>query len=333
MRNTNSWFRGTAIAGLALSLPWTLLLSITSPPTAAAPMPPPQSAQDWQATAGGKMAFESASLAQNLTEFPGRVFFNLPIGPGDVYTPTGGLFRVRNLPLANLIIFAYKITPNQEQFLISQLPQWAITYRYDVDAKAEGNPTKDQMRLMVQSLLADRFKLAIHYESRQIPILAVVQVDSGQFGPLLQRHPEDSPCPTSTAAPSPSPEAQPQTVSIDTRFPRICGGIVGMPPSAPDRVRSGARNVPMDLIVNSIEPEDTGSDRPVVNQTGLTGGFDFAIEFVPGRPAPAEPSSGSKPTGPTFLEALKEQLGLKLVPQTGSLEVPVIDFIQELLPN
>lgn len=333
MRHNKSWFRGPALAGLAFSLAWTFLSPKVSPPAAAAPLPPPQSAQDWETAAGGKVAFESSSVTQNPTEFPGRVFFNMPIGPGDVFTPTGGLFRVRNLPLPNLIIFAYKMTPNQEAFLISQLPQWAITYRYDVDGQAAGSPTKDQMRLMVQSLLSDRFKLAIHFERRQIPILAVVQIDSGQFGPLLQRHPDDLPCPTSTAAPSPSPGTEPQTVAVDTRFPRICGGIVGMPPSAPGRVRSGARNVPMDLIVNSIEPEDTDSNRPVVNQTGLTGTFDFAVEFVPRMPSSTNSNSRANPAGPTFVEALRDQLGLKFVPRTGSLDVPVIDYIQELSPN
>lgn len=106
-----------------------------------------------------------------------------------------------------------------------------------------------------------------------------------------------------------------------------------MPPSAPGRVRSGGRNVPMDLIVNSIEPEDTDSDRPVVNQTGLTGTFDFAVEFVPRMPSSTNSNSRANPAGPTFVEALRDQLGLKFVPQTGSLDVPVIDYIQELSPN
>ena len=279
------------------------------------------------------MAFESSSVKQNLTAFPGGAYFNSPIGPGDVYVPTGGVFRVRNLPLPSLIMFAYKMTPNQEPFLISQLPQWAITERFDVNAKGEGNPTKDQMRLMVQSLLADRFKLAVHYETRQMPILALVQDDSGQFGPLLQRHPEEATCPTTPSLPSPPPTAPPQPLAIDMRFPVPCGGIVSMPASAPGRVRSGARNVSLDLIANSISQTDIGEDRPVVNKTGLDGNFDFAIEFGP--ETPSRDKSKPRPSGepPTFAEALQEQLGLKLVPRTGSLDVLVIEYIQELSPN
>lgn len=324
MRNNKKWFWGAAFGLVSSCL-------MGAVPVAA--HPPGQSARDWELAAGGKMAFQSASVKQNLTAFPGRVYFNFPIGPGDVYTPTGGLFTVRNLSLANLIMFAYKMTPNQEQFLMPQLPQWAITYRYDVDAKAEGNPTKDQMRLMVQSLLADRFKLTVHYETRQIPILALVQDASGQFGPLLQRHPDDLPCPTSQAAPSPSPGAQPQTIPVDTRFPGICGGLVRMAPSAPGRVRSGARNVTMDLIANSISEGDIGEDRPVVNRTGLTGNFDFAIEFGPELPRSANAGSQPNAAAPNFAQALQEQLGLKLEPQTGSMEVFVIDFIEELPAN
>lgn len=332
MQNKKIWSWRRALGLMILCAAGALAFPQYSSTLAAAERPS-QSTQDWEMAAGGNMAFESASVSQNITAVPGGVYFNFPIGPGDVYIPNGGVFRVRNLPLPNLIMFAYKMTPNQEQSLISQLPQWAITYRFDVDGKAEGNPTKDQMRLMVQSLLADRFNLRVHYETRQIPILALVQDGSGQLGPLLQRHPDESSCPTTPGIPTPPPTAPPQTIAIDTRFPVTCGGIVGMAASGPGRVRTGARNVSMDLIANSISESNIGEDRPVVNKTGLTGNFDFAIEFGPEVPRSANPGSRAHTAAPTFAEALQEQLGLKLVPQTGSLDVLVIDFIQELPPN
>jgi uncharacterized protein (TIGR03435 family) len=286
---------------------------------------------DWQVAAGGRMAFDSAAVSQNTTAPPGARYYNFPLGPGDVYVPNGGNFRARNLLLPTYIFFAYKITPSQEQFIISQLPKWATTDRFDITAKVEGNPTKDQMRLMMQALLADRFRLTAHHEIRQVPVFAVLVDQPGSLGPLLQRHPEELACPTTPMVPSPPPSAPPQ--AFDTRFPDTCGGIVGMTPSAAGRERVGARNVPMELIATSMMGGDTGLDRPVVNKTDLTGRYDFAIEFAP----QDTPSAGAKlppdATGPTFAQALKEQLGLKLESQTGPVDFLVIDSIDQLSPN
>ena len=153
---------------------------------------------DWQKAAGGKMAFDVASVTRKTTARPYPIGSNFPLGPGDVYVPNGGLFKAANLPLTAYIGFAYKVTENQEEALLSQLPKWAITDRFDIQGRAQGNPTKDQMRLMMQSLLADRFRLAVHYESRQVPVFALIVDQPGKLGPLLQKHADDSPCPTTT---------------------------------------------------------------------------------------------------------------------------------------
>jgi uncharacterized protein (TIGR03435 family) len=274
------------------------------------------------------MVFDAASVhesntAESLHEFGA----NFPLGPGDVYIPNGGHFRAANLPLVVYIKFAYKITDNQEQFLLSQLPNWVTTTSFDIQGTAQGNPTKDQMRLMMQSLLADHFRLAIHYETRQVPVYELLVDQPGTLGPMLQRHPDDTPCPTTFR--SPSPTDPPQTV--DSRFPATCGGLMGMNPSAPGRFRAGARNVPMELIASSMTGGASGLDRPVLDRTGLTGKFDFAIEFSPQPDAPSALGANSRPdpTGPTFVEALKEQLGLKLEPQTGPVDVLVVDYVEE----
>jgi hypothetical protein len=122
----------------------------TSTQPAAAPTP------DWEIAAGGKMAFDTATVRQNTTAPPKARSSTFPLGPGDVYISRGGFFGARNFPLYLYIFFAYKVTDNQEQFLDDQLPKWALTDRFDIEARKEGNPTKDQMRLMVRSLLADR---------------------------------------------------------------------------------------------------------------------------------------------------------------------------------
>jgi uncharacterized protein (TIGR03435 family) len=86
-------------------------------------------------------------------------------------------------------------------------------------------------------------------------------------------------------------------------------------------------------VINA--PQLTGVDRPVLDETGLTGKFDFVIEWTPQFDGPPPPGVNFQPdpTGPTFLEALKDQLGLKLVPQTGPVEVPIIGHIEEPSPN
>jgi bla regulator protein blaR1 len=286
----------------------------------------------WQTVAGGKMAFDVVTVRQNTTAPPYPVGSNFPLGPGDVYVPNGGSFRATNFTLIRYIAFAYKITDNQQQSLLSQLPKWATTDRFDIQGTAQGNPTKDQMRLMMQAVLADRFHLAVHYETRQVPILALVVDQPGKLGPLLQKHADDSPCATTPAVPSPAPTAPPQF--LDTRFPATCGGILRMPPSAPGRVRSGARNVSMELIASSIG-QGGDIDRPVLDKTGLTGMFDVAIEFTPQLDSSSPPDANSRrdPTGPTFLEALRDQLGLKLEPQTGPFDVLVIDYVEEPSAN
>src|ERR1700680_416670 len=222
------------------------ILAVALTGTACVPQWPGQSQiPDWQTAAGGKMAFDAASVTRNTTtQPPYEVSSNFPLGPGDVYFPNGGRFSATNFPLVVYIKFAYKITDNQEQFLLSQLPNWVITTGFDIQATAQGNPTKDQMRLMMQSLLADRFKLTVHYETRQVPVFALLVDLPGKLGPLLQRHADDSPCPTTPRSPAPTAPTQ----TIDRRFPAPCGGILGMTPLAPGRLRAGARNVPIELI-------------------------------------------------------------------------------------
>ena len=274
------------------------------------------------------MAFDLASVKQTTTA---PTSFNFPLGPGDVYIADGGLLKATNFPLSAYIMFAYKITNNQEQPFLFQLPKWVTTVHYDIDARKEGNPTKDQMRLMMQSLLADHFRLVVHYETRQVAVFALVMAKPGALGPLLEKHADDAPCPKVSLVPSPAPTNQPQPEFVDRRFPVPCEGILGMPPSTTGRVRSGARNVSMQLIASSLTGRLTGVDRPVVDRTGLTGTVDFAIEFTPQVPPFAK--FELDPSGPTFVQALEEQLGLRLEPQMGPLDLPVVDYIEPPVAN
>src|ERR1700730_5923306 len=180
----------------------------------------PQTPQ-WQIDAGGKMEFDVASVKQDTTPpSPQTVNSNVPLGPQDMYSPTGGLLSATNVPLLQYMVFAYKLTPNQVQSVLSSLPKWATTNRYDIQARVAGNPAKDQFRLMMQALLADRFKLAIHYEIKQQPIFALVLDKPGKLGPKIQPHPADSPCSTAPPAPGAVPGALP---TVAGGFPEACG--------------------------------------------------------------------------------------------------------------
>src|SRR4051812_49311153 len=139
----------------------------------------------WQIDAGGKRAFDVASV--RATQSPGRPTSNVPL-LGDVYAPTGGLFSTTSTPLMNYLRFAFKDVKLAYQSTadLSAAPDWVRTQFYDIQARAQGNPTKDQMRLMMQSLLADRFRLSVHYEKRRLPVSALVLSKEGKTGPQLK---------------------------------------------------------------------------------------------------------------------------------------------------
>lgn len=256
---------------------------------------------------------------------------NVPHGPEDAYTPTAGVYTAHNWNVMGLITFAYKSTTADRDSFMKQLPEWAISGGYDVDARTDNHDvTKDQLRLMVQSLLADRFGLKTHYEIREVPVYDVVFVKPGVFGPGLRPHPADANC---SAVVSRDEQAKDDTangpVAIDGGFPNRCGSFVRMKPSQWYLRHEGGRNLTMAQIVSTF----TGManlGRPAVDKTGLTGTFDWVMEFQ-------DESFGRKPPpdaeGLTFEEALRKQVGLKLVAGKAQLRFLVIDHIERPTAN
>jgi uncharacterized protein (TIGR03435 family) len=272
------------------------------------------------------MEFEVASIKPNTSDDPANA--NFPLGPGAVYVPNGGLFSATGYPLITYIAFAYKLTGGDVQTLQSELPAWAMTDHFDIQARAKGNPGKDDMRMMMRSLLADRFKFAIHYQTREVPALALVLVKPDKTGPKLRQHPGDSPCPTEAPPPA-SQEPQPNFDTPDG-LPPLCGGIFAMPGTQPSNLRAAARNVPMSLIAMTFSAA-ANLGRPVVDHTGLTGTFDFSLEWArdAGAPAAASQDPAPDPSGPGFEQALKEQMGLKLESTKSPIEFMVIDHVEK----
>jgi len=277
-----------------------------------------------------KMTFEVASV--KLSKMSGRPTSNVSLEVDDTFAPTGGLFSATNTPLWVYLRFAYKSTLSTPG-----LPAWGRTDRFDVEARAQGNPTKDQFRLMMQSLLADRFKLVMHTETRQSPIYALVRAKPGKNGPQLE--PDDGACATTAddikaARAAPQLPAAAPSPSATSQIPAIpCGVLMPVPPSAPGRIRIAGRRVTVALLAMMAYSPASGLDRPVFDQTGLSGTFDMSFEWAPRPNGPAPPGFTPDDTGPTFFEALRDQLGLKLDQQTGPVDVLVIDQVERPSEN
>jgi uncharacterized protein (TIGR03435 family) len=282
--------------------------------------------------ADGKLpAFDVASVERTAPDAQPTPISQL--GPGDVYAKTGGRFFAQGHTLATYIHFAFGLVGSETEAVDDQLPGWARSERYTIRARTYGDPEKDtgsQMRLMMRSLLAERFGLKVHYETRQAPIFAV-RLAAGKPGPQLRRHSEaDAPC----AGVAPDGAERNETGALASGVPAVCGGMTLMQPSAPGRFRFGARNVTMAFIAKQLTSlGDLG--RPAVDQTGLTGTFDFTMEFVPDISSTREgyPDFQGDPSGPTFLQAIQEQLGLKLESTKAPARFLTIDHVEHPTQN
>jgi uncharacterized protein (TIGR03435 family) len=291
--------------------------SATTPSSQASMVP-------WMVAAGGHAQFDVVSVKPDSADMSAEsVHSNVPLGPMDSFTSTGGLLQASNFPLLQYIVFAYKLTSTQVQSVQSQLPKWANTNRYDIEGRTSGNPTKDQYRLMMQALLADRFKLSLHYDTKQIPVLALELDRPGKFGPHFQLHPADAP-PCSSA---PAPGA-----TVDGGFPQQCGVISAGQASAPGRIKIAARNIPLAMLTNLLGSQPIiNINKPVVDKTAINGNVDLMFEFSPEVPPGVD--FQADPNGPTFLEALKDQLGMKLESTTAPVDSIVIDHVEEPSEN
>ena len=250
-------------------------------------------------TAQAPPAFEIASVKLNKS---GTTQANIGMPPNGV--------NFVNLPLRGIIQLAYGI--NQPTKLAG-IPEWAVTERYDITARAAGPITQEERRLMLQALLADRLKLVARLEKREVSILALMLArNDGKLGKNLV---ESKGCigPNSAAA----KEAPSAGAEI-----RICGPRPG-----------GFGKI---ILVGTPIPQFTSLlalalGSTVVDKTGLTGSYDIDLTYTPERPLPEGvnlPGPPPDPNGPSIYTALREQLGLKLESQKVQEEVLVIDHVE-----
>ena len=231
----------------------------------------------------------------------------------------GGSFEAFNVTLGSLIRLAYGL----QDFQMVGGPKWIDTDRFDMQARGPQGAAESDAPRRLQALLAERFALKAHRETRDHPIYALVLARADRsLGPRLRRSQID---PRKIE----EQDARMLRESPATFTPLECGLAAGR--------RLGDCGTTMAVLASRF-PMYVG--RMVVDRTGLTGAYAYDLRFgdnpMPGAgpgggfPFPTQPAN---PDAPSLFTALEEQLGLKLVPQTGRVEVLVIDHVQQPKPN
>jgi len=297
---------------------------------------------EWEKAAGGQLEFDVISIHPE--KDPGAPSsMNVPYGPDDTYTDTGGVFKTTNWPVAALISFAFKNTTAERNVFQASLPDWAMNHGFNIEARTDNSHvTKDQMRLMVQSMLIQRFGLKVHYETRDVSVYAVEFIKPGVLGPGLRPHPNDDSCSGAAATikaravaddsantPSGPAVSRPPYELLSGGFPLRCGTFVNMPPSQPYMRHEGGRDLTMAKIVSTF----TGMGnlgRPVVDRTGLTGTYDWVMEFIDEREGHNPPPDAE---GLNFKGALEKQLGMKLVSTKAPFVFLIVDHVDQPTEN
>ena len=261
-------------------------------------------------------------------------------GPGRMGGRGGpGRIDMTNMPLSRLIRQAYDIHQTQ----IIGGPDWLDSQGFDVNATFTGDPAPERRRLLMQTLLRDRFKLTFHAEKRDLPIYALIMARTDKrLGEGLTRTPEGECLPRGAAiagaqASTPGPPP-PGPSPFDPNAKANCGQLVFGPG------RLFGHGIPIDMFAQALGglPVLTAFNRIVQNQTGLEGTFDFDFKFAnefAGRGGPFIPPPGAGAVAatpgdePALFTALQEQLGLKLDPRRANVEVMVIDSVERPEPN
>ena len=268
-----------------------------------------------------KPAFEVASIKPNLSQdAAGR--FGLP----------AGRFTAANMSLKEIIKFAYN--GNQGGFSlredqVSGGPSWIDSDKFDIDAKVEDSfvevekkvPVDEwmiQIRLMLQSLLEDRFKLKVSHATKELPVYALVVAKNG---PKLIKSDVPPIGPPSGNPPSGSPPRK--------------GPYLGL---QKDQIIS--IGMPIDPFAEMLSRQPEVGGRMVLNETGLNDRYDFTLHWTPEIPATTIPEGQTPPSqlapdssAPSLFTALQEQLGLRLESTKAPVDVLVIDYIEKPSPN
>jgi uncharacterized protein (TIGR03435 family) len=257
--------------------------------------------------------------------------------------------------ISDLIVDAYSVKRSQ----ISGGPNWLDSERFDIVAKVPEGATKEQVKAMLQNLLAERFKLTLHRETKELPMYALVV---GSKGPKLKVSAVNDAPPATAFQPKAGGRGEAEAQAVEPPPPGRPSirdlkigpdGCPEMPGEAAGRAVNFMMMTPNgECMISKGETMEglaaklsNGLDRPVIDQTGLKGKYDFKLRYDPssmsgGRggpkdaldPAPAggDPANPISPGGdlpPSVFNALQEQLGLKLEAKKGPVDLLVIDHV------
>jgi uncharacterized protein (TIGR03435 family) len=213
------------------------------------------------------------------------------------FAASGPRLTLEGYNLRALVMEAFNVRHYQVSFTGSNVgPDEDENINYDISAVADGSdsPTKDQFRQMLQALLADRFKLKFHRETREMPVYALVV---GKNGPKFK-------------------QSAPETVSYG--FFGVHGRNQTMT----------ASKITMGGLANDIW-NSFGPHLPVIDKTGLTGTYDLKFEATP----EYRINNNAQPEDISIFDALQDQLGLKLETQKANIEVLVVDHMERPSEN
>ena len=272
-------------------------------------------------------------------------------GPrGNRFTMTGSLRMVLQFAYRHPNVQPGVPAPPLMNTQIIGGPSWMDTDLFDIQATAEtngGTIPQDQLPLMLQSLLEDRFQLKAHMETRELPIYNLVV---GKDGPKIKLSEDQTPIvPPGAAGQRGEPGAGPRGFGFDPRGPLPRGAFSMMP--SPSGLTLSASGVPIPMLVNMLAGQ---VGRPVFDKTDLKGLFDFKLTYSPeglaspfgggfggpgiiGGPGPAGLGGGTQVTppsdpAPSLFTAIQE-LGLRLESTKGPVEVLVIESVQKPAEN
>ena len=292
-------------------------------------------------TADKSVTFEAASVKPAAPLVPdgrGRIMLVGPTGgPG---TKDPGRIRYPFMSLRQLLTNAYDVKPFQ---IVG--PAWLDSERFDIMATMPPETTKEQFRVMLQNLMIERFKLAVHHETKEMQEFALSVVKSG---PKMQESAPEEVKTDESQAPPPAPDKP--KIGADG-FPELPPGISGRGGvfniMMPGRARIIGRRATMEDLVGRLTNE---LSKPVADETGLTKKYDFTLTYSreglnpvgllgPAPPPPPPPGGGAgnpenvfRPEGeapPDLFHALQGQLGLRLESKKGPVGLIVVDHIEK----
>ena len=256
-------------------------------------------------------AFEVASVKRN-TSGDSKMYFQVP---------ASGTVNLVNATVRMIVREAYQIDPAMERYTLvigsnsplvrgESIQEQMSAPRFDIQGKPPADAAAGTQRAMLRTLLAERFKLRVHTETRSLPVHALTVVRQGRLGPGLR--PSTVDCAAYFAERTKNP-GLPQPQGSDGR--PLCASSYDFSKPGAQGLRSAG------TIATLVRMMQAFVERPIVDDTGLTGSFEWMLTFGM---SPAANDAGI----PGISTAVQEQLGLKFEPRTAPYEVLVIDSVE-----